>query len=86
MPSKFMMFVTEFGVGAEENESLSTAKFDKGDISLDVFNRLGISYIMWALRPGTDNAMSFIKDDTTKKGGWTRDELSTSGKWLVNKL
>ena len=76
------IFVTEFGIcdasgnGANDEQEANTW--------IETLDSKNISWICWNL--SNKNESSAILSNTSKTTGWSNEELSQSGKWLVSKL
>lgn len=76
------IFVTEFGISdASGNGNLDIAE---GNIWIDFLNKNNISWMCWNLS-NKDESSAILKN-TNKVTDWTNDELSNSGKWLLEAL
>lgn len=81
--SNLPVFVTEFGVcDASGNGSLD---LNESDIWINMLDENNISYVCWNLSNKNESS-ALLNSSTSKLTGWTLDELSEGGKWLVNKL
>lgn len=76
------IFVTEFGIcDASGNGNLD---IQEANIWIDFLNEHNISWISWNL--SNKNESSALLRNTDKVTDWTYNELSESGKWLVETL
>lgn len=76
------IFVTEFGISdASGNGALD---INEGNTWIDFLNTNNISWICWNLS-NKDESSSLLKN-TNKVTGWTKEELSGEGKWLLEAL
>ena len=76
------IFVTEFGIcDASGNGNLD---IQEANIWIDYLNEQNISWISWNL--SNKNESSAILRNTEKVTDWTYDELSESGKWILEAL
>ena len=76
------IFVTEFGIcDASGNGNLD---IKEADTWIEFLNKNNISWINWNL--SNKNETSAILKNTDKTTNWTNDELSESGKWLLDAL
>lgn len=76
------IFVTEFGISdASGNGALD---INEGNTWIDFLNTNNISWMCWNLS-NKDESSSLLKN-TNKVTGWTREELSDEGKWLLEAL
>lgn len=75
------IFISEFSIcDASGNGEID---YDSAGKWLDVINSYGLSYVGWNL--SNKNETSAILKPTCKKlSGYTRDDLSDTGKWLVD--
>ena len=77
------IFVTEFGIcDASGNGNIDE---EEANIWIDELNKNNISWVCWNLSNKNESS-AILTENTNKVTGWTNDELSQSGKWLVNKL
>ena len=75
------IFCTEFGVcDASGNGSFN---LDEADAWIDFFEEKGISYCCWSLC-NKDESASYISPQSSKKYGWTNEDLGATGAWLIN--
>lgn len=81
--NKLPIFVSEFGIcdasgngGIDYNQSEEWIKF---------LNENDISWVMWNLSNKQETS-AIINSNCNKVTGWTLDELSNAGKWLVETL
>lgn len=76
------IFATEFGVcDASGNGNLD---LPEANTWIDFLNQHNISWMCWNLS-NKDESSSLLKN-TNKVTGWTNDELSEGGKWLLEAL
>ena len=81
--SNLPIFVTEFGVcDASGNGSLD---LNESDTWINMLDENNISYVCWNLSNKNESS-AILNSSTNKLTGWTLDDLSEGGKWLVNKL
>lgn len=75
------VIVSEFGV----SEASGAGNIDTGEAKkwLDLLDENGISYFAWGLSNKAESA-SLLKAGTNKKSGWTKNDLSTAGKWILS--
>lgn len=59
--------------------------YESAEEWMKLLNENQIGYIVWQLT-NKDEGSSLIKHDVTKLTGWTYEELSPHGQWLVNTL
>ena len=77
------IFVTEFGIcDASGNGNLDEGE---ADIWINTLNEKNISWICWNLSNKNESS-AILSSSTGKITGWTEDELSGEGKWLVRTL
>ncbi|MCM1467945.1 MAG: cellulase family glycosylhydrolase, partial [Alistipes sp.] len=75
------VFISEFSIcDASGNGGLD---YDSAGKWLDVINEYGLSYVGWSLSNKAESA-SILKSSCNKTSGYTRDDLSDSGKWLTD--
>lgn len=74
------LLVSEFGIcDASGNGGVNEAEANKWISFLD---KHGIGYVAWNLS-NKDESSALLKSSCKKKSGWTANDLSQSGKWLV---
>lgn len=77
------VFVSEYGIcDASGNGVIDEAQ---ANAWVDVMNQYQISYVMWNLS-NKDESSSILVSSCTKTSGFTQEDLSTSGIWLINML
>lgn len=77
------IFVTEYGTCEETgNGTVDTGKADKW---IALLNKYGISFVNWSLSNKAESA-SIFKSSCNKSSGFTQDDLTESGRWLVKTL
>ena len=82
LTSSLPIFVTEFGIcDASGNGVIDINEANKW---IDFLNENNISWMCWNL--SNKNESSSILKDTDKTTGWTKEELSEEGKWLLEVL
>lgn len=75
------VFISEFSIcDASGNGGLD---YDSANKWLEVINEYGLSYVGWNLSNKNESS-SILKSSCTKTSGYTRDDLSDSGKWLTD--
>ncbi len=75
------LFVSEFGITeASGNGSVDTAEADEW---LEFLDENKISYAMWNLS-NKDESSALIKSEVSKTNGFTKDDLTESGKWYLS--
>ncbi|MBO5468973.1 MAG: cellulase family glycosylhydrolase [Lachnospiraceae bacterium] len=75
------VIVSEFGVSeASGAGNIDTAEAKKW---LDVLDQNGISYFAWSLSNKPESA-SLLKAGMSKKSGWSKNDLSPAGKWILS--
>ncbi|MGN0161398.1 MAG: cellulase family glycosylhydrolase [Lachnospiraceae bacterium] len=75
------VFISEFSIcDASGNGGLD---YDSANKWLETINKYGVSYVGWNLSNKNESS-SIIKSSCSKTSGYTRDDLSDSGKWLVD--
>jgi len=74
------VFVSEFGIcDASGNGAIDEAEAEKW---LSMLDENGISYAAWNVS-NADETSAIFKASCDKTSGWTEDDLSESGKWLL---
>lgn len=83
LKSGLPIFVSEFGI----SDASGNGNIDKseGDKWIDFLNKNNISWMCWNLSNKNETS-SLLKDSTNKVTGWTENELSEEGKWLLKAL
>ena len=77
------VFVSEYGVcSADGNGSYD---FEQADLWADLLDEHQISYMMWSLSNKAELA-SVLKPSCAKLSGFTLDDLTEGGRWLVQRL
>ena len=77
------IFVTEFGTcDASGNGNLDIAE---SNTWIDFLNENNISWVNWNLS-NKDETSAILSKNTGKTANWASEDLSESGKWLVEKL
>lgn len=75
------VFISEFSIcDASGNGGLD---YDSANQWLEVINEYDLSYVGWNLSNKNESS-SILKSSCTKTSGYTRDDLSDSGKWLTD--
>ena len=83
LDSGLPVFVSEFGIcDASGNGNIDKAS---ANAWLKVLNKRGVSWCMWSLCNKEESA-SMIKGSVSKTAGFSKSDLTTSGKWLVSAL
>ena len=76
------IFVTEFGIcSADGNGSYDTENADRWIAMLDELN---ISFACWSYSNCNEKSAYFKSSCSNAGGDWTADDLTTTGKWLIN--
>ena len=76
------IFVTEFGIcSADGNGSYDTENADRWIALLDELN---ISFACWSYSNCNEKSAYFKSSYSNAGGDWTADDLTTTGKWLIN--
>lgn len=76
------IFVTEFGVcSADGNGSYDTAN---ATAWMELLDSLNISFACWSYSNCAEKSAYFTQGCSKKEGGWTSEDLTTTGKWLIN--
>lgn len=74
------VFISEFSIcDASGNGGLD---YDSADKWLDIINQYKISYVGWNLSNKNESS-AILKPSCNKTAGYTTDDLSDSGRWLV---
>lgn len=82
LTSSLPIFVTEFGIcDASGNGALD---INEANTWIDFLNQNNISWMCWNLS-NKDESSSILRN-TNKVTGWTNEELSDEGKWLLEAL
>lgn len=77
------LFVSEFGIcDASGNGNVNE---EEANIWIDFLNKNNISWICWNLSNKNESS-SLLSSSTNKISGWTLEDLSREGKWLLTKL
>ena len=77
------LFVSEFGIcDASGNGNINEEEANKW---IDFLNKNNISWVCWNLSNKNESS-ALLSPSTNKISGWTIDELSREGKWLLNAL
>ncbi len=77
------VFVSEYGIcDASGNGGCDINQANEWVKTMD---KHGVSYVCWNLANKNESS-SLINSSVSKKSGWTYDELSQEGKWLVDML
>ncbi|MDE6566382.1 MAG: glycoside hydrolase family 5 protein, partial [Lachnospiraceae bacterium] len=75
------IFVTEFGIcSADGNGTFDTGN---ADAWIKLCDENNISYACWSLCNKAE-AASYLLPSSSKRSGWTEEDLATTGIWLVN--
>lgn len=77
------VFVTEFGIC--EASGSGAIDYESADEWLALMDELNVSYICWNLS-NKDETAALFKPDVSKTSGFTLDDLSEEGLWLVDAL
>lgn len=74
------IFISEFSIcDASGNGGID---YDSANKWLEVINEYNVSYVGWNLSNKNETS-AILKTSCTKTSGYTKDDLSDSGKWLV---
>ena len=77
------IFVSEFGIcDASGNGAIN---YEEANLWIDFLNKNNISWICWNLSNKNETS-AIISSNVNKVTDWTNEELSNSGKWLVEAL
>ena len=77
------VFVSEYGLC--EASGAGTVDTDQADAWVSLLNENNTSYVLWSLC-NKDESASILRADCTKVSGFTQDDLSPVGQWLVEML
>ena len=77
------IFVTEYGVTAASGGH--PRDLESADLWIDLLEREKISYCMWAFSKAPE-ACSAIRSTVPKSSGFTRDDYTETGLWLLDTL
>lgn len=77
------IFVTEYGITASSGDNPYDT--DEAEVWIDFLEENGISYVMWNFSKAPE-ASAAIAGNCLKSEGFTLDDLSRSGKWLVETI
>lgn len=81
--AKIPVFISEFGIcDASGNGNINVPE---ANAWIEYLDKNGISFVSWNLSNKNESS-SLIYYTCNKTSGWTYDELSDSGKWLVGVL
>ena len=77
------IFVSEFGIcDASGNGNINE---EEANIWIDFLNKNNISWVCWNLSNKNESS-ALLTPDNSKISGWTIDDLSKEGKWLLEAL
>lgn len=75
------VIVSEFGIcDASGNGGINTAEADKW---MALLKEYSIGYVIWNLS-NKGETCALIRSSCNKTSGWTKNELSESGRWFIN--
>ncbi len=77
------VFVTEFGICEASGDG--KIDYDSADAWVQLMDELNVSYVCWNLS-NKKEAAALIKASSKKTAGFTVDDLSKEGRWLVETL
>lgn len=77
------VFVTEFGICEASGDG--TIDYESADAWVQLMDELDVSYICWNLS-NKDEKAALIKKSCDKRDGFTVDDLTKEGRWLVQTL
>ena len=77
------VFVTEFGVTASNGGF--PRDLDSADLWIELLERENISYCMWAFSKAPE-ACSALKRSVLKNNGFSQEDYSETGLWLLDTL
>ena len=76
------IFVTEFGIcSADGNGSYDAENADRW---IELLDELNISFACWSYSNCNEKSAYFKSSCSNAGGDWTADDLTTTGKWLIN--
>ncbi len=77
------VFVSEYGIC----DSSGSGSIDESSANtwVSLMNQYGVSYVMWNLS-NKDESSAILKSSVTKTSGFSYDDLSQSGRWLLGML
>lgn len=77
------LFVSEFGIcDASGNGNINDQEANNW---INFLNKNNISWVCWNLSNKNESS-ALLSSNTNKISGWTKEELSQQGKWLITKL
>lgn len=77
------LFVSEFGIcDASGNGNINEQEANNW---INFLNKNNISWVCWNLSNKNESS-ALLSSNTNKMSGWTKEELSQQGKWLITKL
>ena len=77
------VFVSEYGIcDASGSGAIDAAEADRWVSAMDAY---GVSYMMWNLSNKNESS-AILKDSCAKTSGFTMEDLSEAGKWLLTTL
>lgn len=83
MCSNLPMFLSEWGVGDASSETQDSANYNTSQSLLKYTGKFNISWAMWSLSD-KEGCHNFVAPGNEKDGGWIGDELSTTGKFIID--
>ncbi len=77
------VFVSEYGIC----DSSGSGSIDESSANtwVSLMNQYGVSYVMWNMS-NKDESSSILKSSCTKTSGFSYDDLSQSGRWILSML
>lgn len=75
------IFCTEFGIC--DSSGNGGFNLEEADRWIAFFEKNKISYVGWSLS-NKDESASMISPQSSKKSGWTNEDLGGTGAWLIN--
>ncbi len=77
------VFVSEYGIC----DSSGSGSIDESSANtwVSLMNQYGVSYVMWNMS-NKDESSAILKSSVTKTSGFSYDDLSQSGRWLLSML
>ena len=77
------VFISEFNIC--DASGRGNVNVDEGNKWYNLIDKYNLSYMCWSLANNPDSCCVFSVDNP-KLSGWTEDDLSLTGKWLIEKF
>lgn len=77
------LFVSEFSITDFTGDA--NINTEQGKLWMGLIDKYHLSYLCWSLN-ASKQACCVIKQDCKKLSGWTRDDLSETGKWVFDRF